>query len=412
MTIDRNNTNPKLRVAIDVSKLKHDVLIEYSNGSYKRLTIMNDLEGFHKLADTLNGSNLPVFIGLEATGYYHRAIAHFLIQQKFNVSIISSIAVARTRDAQYNSRDKHDIKDTKVILYLLKAGTVQYYYDPIMHGYNDIQELSNTHYRVSFRKTQLQHSIINHYLALYFPEAEKYFCSTRAKWFADFMYKFPCPAAITCYDEKKFIEQAWALAGRKVSKINWLKDVYKTAKNSIGLPVESTSQTIAMFQFILNEFSDVCQRRTKIERIADTYLINNLDYQRLKTIPGIGPIIALTILAEAGNLKRFRHVRQFLKYCGFDLATYQSGSTKGVSTLSKRGNARLRQMFWMAATIAIRMRENTFRKKFTNYTKEDPTNGNLKRKAYTAVAAKMARVAYSMIRHGTDYYCTHKERQW
>lgn len=142
------------------------------------------------------------------------------------------------------TQERNDVRDTKVILYLLKAGTVQYYYDPITHGYNDIQELSNTHYRVSFRKTQLQHSIINHYLVLYFPEAEKYFCSTRAKWFADFLYRFPCPAAITCYDETEFIKQAWTLAGRKVSKNNWLKDVYKTAKNSIGLPVEPTSQTI------------------------------------------------------------------------------------------------------------------------------------------------------------------------
>ena len=206
MTIDRNNTNSKIWVALDISKLKHDVLIEYPNGSQKRLIIMNDIEGFHKLANILNDSNLPIFIGLEATGYYHRSIAHFLLQQKFNVSIVSSIAVARTRDAQYNSRDKHDTKDTKVILYLLKAGIVQYYYDPVIHGYNDIQELSNTHYRVSFRKTQLQHSIVNHYLALYFPEAEKYFCSTRAKWFVDFMYRFPCPAAITCDDEKEFID--------------------------------------------------------------------------------------------------------------------------------------------------------------------------------------------------------------
>ena len=141
----------------------------------------------------------------------------------------------------------------------------------------------------------------------------------------------------------------------------------------------------------------------KIEQEADTYLADNKDYQRLKTVPGICPIIVLTILAEAGNLKRFKHVRQFLKYCGFDLATYQSGMTRGVTSLSKRGNARLRQMFWMAATIAIRMRENTFRKKFTNYVKEDPTNATLKRKAYTAIPAKMARAVYSMIRHGTDY---------
>jgi hypothetical protein len=32
-------------------------------------------------------------------------------------------------------------------------------------------------------------------------------------------------------------------------------------------------------------------------------------------------------LAEAGDLRRFRHHRQFLKFCGLDLATYQSGSS-------------------------------------------------------------------------------------
>ena len=64
-------------------------------------------------------------------------------------------------------------------------------------------------------------------------------------------------------------------------------------------------------------------------------------------------------------------------------------------------------MFWLAATVAIRMRENSFRKKYENYTKEFVKNADIKRKAYTAVAAKMARVVYSMITHGTDYYCTY-----
>ena len=49
------------------------------------------------------------------------------------------------------------------------------------------------------------------------------------------------------------------------------------------------------------------------------------DYQLLTTIPGIGPINAMTTLAEAGDLRRFRHHRQFLKFCGMDLATVQSG---------------------------------------------------------------------------------------
>jgi transposase len=232
----------------------------------------------------------------------------------------------------------------------------------VIHAINDLQELSNTYERITFRKTQLQHSILNHYLPLYFPEAEKYSCSTRAKWFAEFFYVFPCPTAITCYAQEEFIEKAWKLVGRKVDKNNWLIDVYYTAKNSVGLPVDKDSKSMDMFRIILSDFAGICRQRAEIEDLADKHLSHNEDYVRLKTVPGIGPIIALTILAEAGNLRRFKHVKQFLKYCGFDLATKKSGTFSGNTTLSKRGNAKLRQMFWLASTIAIRMRENTFRK--------------------------------------------------
>ena len=198
---------------------------------------------------------------------------------------------------------------------------------------------------------------------------------------------------------------AWDVSGRKVNKKNWLKDFYETAKNSIGVAVSEDSQAVKMFRVILQEHLDLCELRQRIENNANEFLQQNEDYQRLKTMPGIGPIIALTILAESGDLRRFKHHRQYLKYCGFDLSTQQSGNFRGQSKLSKRGNARLRRSFWLSATIAIRMRENTFRKKYENYIKEDPKNADLKRKAYTAVAAKMARVAYSLIKTKTEYRC-------
>ncbi len=75
-------------------------------------------------------------------------------------------------------------------------------------------------------------------------------------------------------------------------------------------------------------------------------------------------MLALIILAEAGDLRRFGHYRQFLKFCGLDLAKSQSGASRGRERLSKRGNARLRCAFWMAGTVAVRMRENSFRDKY------------------------------------------------
>lgn len=411
MTLVINNTKPAIWVAIDVSKLKHDVLIEYPNGTHKKLIIKNELSEFNRLLTYLKKDDFKVTIGLEASGYYHRAISYFLLQHSFEVKLISAIATARTREVQYNSWDKNDPKDAGVILYLLKAGITQYYYEPLIHNTIDLQELSNTYRQVSLRKMQLQHSMQSHYLTLYFPEAEKYFCTTRAEWFADFFIKFPCPQFIIKYSLQEFIDAAWDVAGRKIDKLNWLKGVYETAQNSIGLPVAIESKAVEMFKLILEEFRQLCQRRKQLESTIETNLINYPDFQRLKTLPGVGSIIAITILAETGNMRRFSHYKKFLKFCGFDLSTQQSGLFKGQTKLSKRGNSDLRRSFWMAATIAIRMRENPFRKKYENYIKEDPKNADIKRKAYTAVAAKMAKIAYTLIKNETDYRCAFVAQQ-
>lgn len=117
--------------------------------------------------------------------------------------------------------------------------------------------------------------------------------------------------------------------------------------------------------------------RSQIEARAEQVLANNPDFERLKTLPGIGPIIALTILAEAGDLRRFGHHRPFLKYCGFDLARNQSGVHRGREQLSKRGNARLRLAFWMAGQVAVRLRENSFKDKYERYIRANPGDADL-----------------------------------
>ena len=76
------------------------------------------------------------------------------------------------------------------------------------------------------------------------------------------------------------------------------------------------------------------------------------DYQRLTSVPGIGLITTLTILAQAGELRRFAHHRQFLTFCEMDRAMIQSGPFRGQTKRSKYANARLRRTLWMAGQIS------------------------------------------------------------
>lgn len=408
MTQPYGNMGGVALVAIDVAKKQNAVLIQLPGGVRKKLTVTNDLTGYRELAHYLKKLKRPCKIGFEATGNYHRTLAFYLRQQGFELKLISSVAASRTREAMYNSWDKNDPKDAQVILHMLLTGLTQTYHDPLEHRINDIQELSQTYCQVSLRKTRVQHSIMTHYLPLYFPEAAKYFHSSRAEWFTSLLMTFPNPAAVLKYSREGFIKAAHAVSGRKVNKAAWLRDFYETARESISLPVPEESEAIRMFRLVLQEHQDLCRMRRAIEERAELYLKDNADYLRLRTIPGIGAVIALIILAEAGDLRRFSHYKKFLKYCGLNLSTQQSGAFRGLSKLSKYGNSRLRYAFWMAGTSAIRMRENTFRKKYENYIKSDPQNPDLKRKAYTAVAAKIARVAYGLVKSGCDYRCYHE----
>jgi hypothetical protein len=270
-------------------------------------------------------------------------------------------------------------------------------------GINDLQELSKTHDIVSRSKTELWHRVLTHYLPLYWPEAERFHRSSRSDWFFAFLEQYPSPHFISAMDQSEFIADAWEVVGRRVSKERLLADIYQTARASVGLPVAVDSDAIRMFRLVLGEGRNLIAQRNEIEKRAVELLKNNLDYQLLISIPGIGPINALTILAEAGDLRRFHHHRQFLKYCGMDLATIQSGTFRGQTKLSKYGNARLRRTLWMAGQVAILQRANSFRDKFERYIARDRHNTHVRRKAYTAIAAKMARTVHGIIKRGEPY---------
>ncbi len=404
MTPLSSTTSPVVRVAIDVAKLTHQVLLELPTGKRRALRVQNTRIEIERLVTLLRSLDCPCDVAFEPTGDYHRPLAYILGQAGCRLSLVSSLAVARTRDALYNSWDKNDPKDAQVILHLMKTGTTQRYLDPLVTGHQDLQELANTYQQVSLRKVRLQHSIVTHHLPLYFPEAERYLHSSRAEWFTDLLLFTPCPAAVRRYTKAAFVAAAREqIAGRKVDKARWLADFYDTAATSLGLPVSESSEAMRMFRIVLEEYRALCVLRKRLEADVVTRLAHQPDFIRLQTLPGIGPILAMIILAEARDLRRFGCARQFLKYCGFDLCTEQSGQFRGTTHLSKRGNARLRYAFWMAGTVAIRMQQNGFRRKFEDYIRPDPQNADRRRKAYTAVAAKMARVAYAVITTGIDF---------
>lgn len=408
MTESMTITPGKLLVAIDVAKRSNDVLVRLPDGKTRLLKVQNSREGFEKLTGFLLNQGQEVRAALEPTADYHRPLAYWLESNGIEVHLASSLACARVREAMFNSWDNNDRKDARVIMYLLEHGMTAPFHDPLISGSHELQEISNTYQQVVMARSRCYHSLVNHYIQLYFPEIERFLHASRSEWLCRFLIRFPVPSVICSMTRTRFVKSAWKIAGRKVAKERLLEEIHELAQQSVGLPVAEQSESVRAFRIQLERYLSLTTMRHEMELRADALLSERSDYLRLRTLPGVGPVIALMILAESGDLRRFAHHKQYLNYCGFNLSAFQSGQSRSRYRLSKRGNARLRYAYWLAANGAILQRENSFRWKYEHYIRKDPDDAGLKRKARTAVAAKMARVAHSLIKRESDYRGYHE----
>ncbi len=112
----------------------------------------------------------------------------------------------------------------------------------------------------------------------------------------------------------------------------------------------------------------------------------------LKTVPGIGDILAMTIWLETGTLERFDSAGDFASYCRcVDSKHFSNGKRKGKGN-SKNGNKYLAWAFIEAAHFAVRFDVRIKR----YYQRKTAKSHQLV--ASKAVANKLARACYCMIR--------------
>ncbi len=123
----------------------------------------------------------------------------------------------------------------------------------------------------------------------------------------------------------------------------------------------------------------------------------NDSYRLLKTIPGIGPIIASTIQYETGDIDRFPSVGNYVSYCRLVRAERNSNQRTKGQGLRKNGNRYLSWAYHEAAHFAVR-----FQPKARGwYEKKRSRTGPLV--AIRALAHKLARAAYFMMRDQVPY---------
>jgi transposase len=119
----------------------------------------------------------------------------------------------------------------------------------------------------------------------------------------------------------------------------------------------------------------------------------------ITSIPGVGLLTAVTVLAETNGFELIKNKKQLTSYAGLDVKEKLSGtSVKGKPRISKKGNKYLRKSMHLPALSAIRNNE-----RFKAFFARLVAKHGIKMKAATGVQRKLLELIYIIFKTGKVY---------
>ncbi|WP_445145871.1 IS110 family transposase [Dyella sp. Tek66A03] len=152
-----------------------------------------------------------------------------------------------------------------------------------------------------------------------------------------------------------------------------------------------------LWQDLLTLDARVAELEDEIRVLAKT----DPDAIRLQQLRGVGPIVATALVASIGDARQYTNGRQLAASLGLTPAQHSSGGKERLLGISKRGNAYVRSLLVHGARAMLRTaatKDDALSRWVTQLAERSHPNV-----ACVALANKTARMAWAMLRHGTDY---------
>jgi transposase len=160
---------------------------------------------------------------------------------------------------------------------------------------------------------------------------------------------------------------------------------------------------------IIEEFAADWRRLDeRIEQLSsDIDLLAHRDpgYERLMSVPGIGPVISSAMVAAIGTGDAFSKGRDFAAWLGLVPRQMSTGDRTVLGSISKRGNRYLRALFVQAAWVVLMRQKNWERHGLKPWI--EAARKRLHHNVLAiALANKLARIAWSVLAHGRGFEAT------
>ena len=403
--------NP-LYVGIDVSSKSNVVYFMLPDGNkLSNFSVANSHDGSTQLVkrilSAMNALSLDtIIIGLEATSVYGDNLVYFLREDAIlatfdrKIHVLNPKQVKKFKDS-YNDLPKNDYVDSFVIADCLRFGRINKEVYLEDYRYKALQNLTRARYFAVCNLTKEKQRFTN---VLF----KKYSTMTQEKVFSDTF----STTALAVYDE---FESAEALAYMDLQELTDFiiekgknrfpdpdavaKAIQKAARSSYRLPKTVNVSVNQVLSISITSMKTLESQIKEFDKAiaAQMELLSNV----LISIPGIGPVYSAGIMAEIGDINRFKNQAALAKYAGLAWTQHQSGDFEAEQTrLIRSGNRFLKYYLCEAAFSLVRCDKEYNRFYHLKY-KE--VNRCQHKRALALTARKFVRLVFTLLKDNRLY---------
>ncbi|MGO1820514.1 MAG: IS110 family transposase [Senegalia sp. (in: firmicutes)] len=398
-------TDETLIIGVDIAKEFHVARAQDIRGVEFRKSIKfnNSLQGYAEFENWIKEIKLAenknhVIIGMEPTGHYWLNIARYLKdKEEFSVVTVNPMHVKKIKELDDNNQTKTDKKDAKIIAQLVKDA--RYSTPNLLEGnYEELRNAKNLR-QVVVKDLNRTKNQIHNWLDKYFPEYKEAYVNWDSKSFIKIIKRYIFPSEIEKISPNEIYEMLPTKMRRGVG-LNKIERLVAASKDSIGIK-EGLVFAETEINYLLEKYESFLQKIEEIDNQV-TEMCSNLDEtKKIVKIKGIGTVTASGIIAELGDIRKYKSSKQMIKMAGLSLIENSSGKIKGTTTISRRGRKDLRRLLYQVILGMIRTNV-AFKEMYNYYTKRNK-NQLTGKQAIIALCRKLLRIIHTIILKDIDY---------
>lgn len=383
----------RISVGIDIAKEMHWVAAIDSDGAVRiDRKLANTPTEIAQLIEQLAGLGGAMRVGLDVIGGIAGLAEAMLAEAGFALVHVPGLAVNRARQGTVGGENKSDPRDARAIADQVRTRSDLRAIEPVTELDLEVRLLVGRRRDLVDGQTQRLARMPDLLVGI-FPGLERALDLT-TKGPLHLLTKFVTPAELRAAGKKRLVRHLQAAGG--VPKIDDLVDraLAAAAEQTIAVPAER--MTARLIRELAAEALAARARIIELDRELEALLRRHPDAALIRSLPGMGAVLTAELIAEAGNLSRFRSADALASAAGMAPVLRQSGRTRFLRRPSG-GNKGLKRVFYQSAFCSL---ANPDSRAFYERKRRE---GKRHHQAVIALARRRVNVLWAIVRNRTPF---------